>query len=388
MYDSVARNVKISLLLLATMGVMSGIAIVAALPLISHHFAEIQHIEFLSKLLLTIPSLVIAVVAPFAGMIVDRFGRLRPLFAGVVLFIVGGSSGFYLEDFYAILAGRALLGFSVALIMTSSTALIGDYFDEKGRHRFMSMQGMAVGLGGIVFIISGGYLAQLGWDYPFIIYLLPLLFLPLLLRALYEPKRLHTHSEEAGAVSPKLLKIYLAGFFSMLLFYMLPTQMPYLVINELHGTPSSIGHFVAFALLVNALTARQYARIKGKLDYAQIFVVIYLFFGTGLLVMSQVTTPHQLFYASAFMGVGFGLVLVNINAWLLSLVPPHRRGRAVGMLTMSFFLGQFFSPIVFQPFVAFEGIQGLFLMISGVSFVTALVLFFKTFRRSAGPKHS
>lgn len=379
MYDTVARNVKISLLLLATMGVMSGIAIVAALPLISHHFAAIAHIEFLSKLLLTVPSLVIAAVAPFAGMIADRFGRLRPLFAGVVLFVVGGSSGFYLEDFYAILAGRALLGFSVALIMTSTTALIGDYFDEKGRHRFMSIQGMAVGLGGIVFILLGGYLAQLGWNEPFLIYLLPLFFLPMLLKALYEPRRLHTHAAGTEAISPKLLKVYLAGFFSMLLFYMLPTQMPYLVINELHGTPSSIGHFVAFALLVNALTAKQYARIRARFTYAQIFVFIYFFFGMGLLVMSLVTTPHQLFFASAFMGVGFGLVMVNINAWLLSLVPAHRRGRAVGMLTMSFFLGQFFSPIVFEPIVSYAGIQGLFMLIAGVAFVTAAVLMVTTF---------
>ena len=383
MHDSVPRSVKFSLLLLATMGVMSGIAIVAALPLISHHFEGIPHIEFLSKLLLTIPSLVIAVVAPFAGIIVDRFGRLRPLFTGVVLFIIGGSSGFYLQDFYAILAGRALLGFSVALIMTSSTALIGDYFDERGRHRFMSIQGMAVGLGGIVFIISGGYLAQLGWDYPFIIYVLPVLFLPLLLKALYEPDRLHTHTETVEGVTLKLLPVYLAGFFSMLLFYMLPTQMPYLVINELHGTPSSIGYFVSFALLVNAMTARQYARIRARFGYAQIFVFIYLFFGTGLLIMSQVTAPNQLFFASAFMGVGFGLVMVNMNAWLLSLVPPHRRGRAVGMLTMSFFLGQFFSPILFQPIVQYADIQGLFLMIAGVSFVTAGVLYVRTFRRAA-----
>jgi hypothetical protein len=46
---------------------------------------------------------------------------------------------------------------------------------------------------------------------------------------------------------------------------------------------------------------------------------------------------------------------------------------------MSFFLGQFFSPIVFQPFVAFAGIQGLFLAIACVSFVTAGVLYVKTF---------
>ena len=49
-----------------------------------------------------------------------------------------------------------------------------------------------------------GYLAQFGWDYPFAIYLLPLLFLPLLLKALYEPKRLHLHSDTVEAVPPKL----------------------------------------------------------------------------------------------------------------------------------------------------------------------------------------
>lgn len=381
MHPPVSRSIHFSLLLLATMGIMSGIAIVADLPLISRHFSDVPHIEFLSKLLLTVPAFVIAIVAPFAGIIVDRFGRLKPLYIGVALFILGGSSGFYLQDFYAILVGRALLGFSVALIMTASTALIGDYFDEKTRHRYMSMQGMAVGLGGIVFIISGGYLAQLGWDYPFIIYLLPLLFLPLMFGVLYEPDRSHTKTQGVEAVSPKLLPVYLSGFLSMVLFYMLPTQMPYLVIEQLNGTPDSIGHFVAFALLINALTARQYASIKSRFGYAQIFVFIYLAFAAGLLIMSQVTSTHQLFYASAFMGIGFGLVVVNINAWLLSLAPPHRRGRAVGMLTMSFFLGQFFSPIVFQPIVAYGGIQGLFAVVSAVCFTVAGILFYRTFLR-------
>lgn len=379
MSRAVSTSVKISLLLLATMGIMSGIAIVAALPIISHHFAYIEHITFLSKLLMTIPALVITLLAPFAGILIDRYGRLKPLYIGVVLFVLGGSSGLYLDDFYAILAGRAVLGVSVALIMTASLALIGDYFDEKSRHRFMSTQGMAVGFGGIVFIISGGYLAQLGWDYPFAIYALPLLFLPLLIVALKEPVRLQVHKDDALEVSPKLLPVYLSAFFSMLFFYMLPTQMPFLVIDELHGTPSSIGYFVGFALLVNALVSKQYHRLKARFSFEQIFVFIYLFFGIGLFIMSQVTKPHQLFYASAFMGVGFGLVMVNINAWLLSLVSAQRRGRAVGMLTSSFFLGQFFSPIVFQPIVVYMGIQGLFMSIAILTFIIAAIVFYKTF---------
>lgn len=370
-------KLQISLLLLATMGVMSGIAIVATLPLIGHHFNNIENIDFLSKLLLTIPSIMIALVAPLAGIIVDKYGRLKPLYIGVFFFIVGGSSGFYLNDFYYILVGRALLGLSVAFIMTSSLALIGDLFDEKSRHKFMSLQGMAVGFGGIVFIISGGYLANLGWHYPFLIYALPLLFIPLFLITFKEPKRIvHTHNE-GDNVSPKLLPVYLTGFFSMLLFYMLPTQMPYLVINELGGSPSSVGFFIGFAMFINALVAKQYHRLKARFSFRAIFVIIYLFFGTGLFIISQVNEPNQLYGASLFMGVGFGLVLVNINVWLLSLVEPHRRGRAVGLLTSSFFLGQFFSPILFQPVVSAVGIQGLFFYVALLSFVIAIVLFVK-----------
>ncbi|WP_309499634.1 MFS transporter, partial [Sulfurovum sp.] len=122
MQANITKNIQISLLLVATLGVMSGITVVSSLPLISHTFSNIPHIEFLSKLMLTIPSIIIALSAPFAGHIVDKWGRLKPLYIGIVLFMIGGSSGFYLHDFYVILLGRAVLGFAVALIMTSSTA--------------------------------------------------------------------------------------------------------------------------------------------------------------------------------------------------------------------------------------------------------------------------
>ena len=378
MHNKISNKIKISLLLLATMGVMSGIAIVTALPLIGNHFSEIQNITFYSKLLLVIPSIIIAFSAPFIGIIVDKIGRLLPLYTGVILFIIGGSSGYFFDNFYYILVGRAILGVSVALIMTSSMALIGDYFDEKERQKFMSMQGMAIGFGGIAFIISGGYLANIGWQYPFLIYLLPVLFLPLLFTSLKEPEIAIHKAELDTQVAPKLYPVYLTAFFSMLLFYMLPTQMPYLVINDLGGSPSSVGYFISFAMFINALVSKQYHKLKERFSFIQIFTITYFFFGIGLLIISFVTTPNQLFFASLFMGVGFGLVIVNINVWLLSLVEPSKRGRSIDLLTSSFFFGQSFSPILFQPVVAYIGIQGLFFYISLLSFLIAIILFLKS----------
>ncbi len=372
-------KIQISLLLIAMLGIMSGITVVSSLPLIAHKFSNIEHIEFLSKLMLTIPSMMIAIFAPFAGYIVDKFGRLKPLYAGIVLFIIGGSSGFYLHDFYVILIGRALLGVAVALIMTSSTALIGDYFSEEVRHKFMAKQGMAVALGGIVFISLGGLLAQIHWSYPFAIYLIPILFFPLLLSSLYEPKK-HLQLDEDLNVSTKLFPVYLTAFFVMVLFYMLPTQLPYLIVNILGGKPQTVGFVIATAMTFNALTAMQYARIKAKFSYIQIYMATFILFSTGLFIVSQAESIAELFFSTAPLGMAFGLLLVNTNAWFLSKVPPHKRGKASGMLTSSFFLGQFSSPLLFEPIVLAYGIQGLFFIVSLVALLTALILFVKSYK--------
>lgn len=358
--------------MVATLGIMSGITVVSSLPLISHTFSEIPNIEFLSKLMLTIPSIVIALFSPFAGHIVDAFGRLKPLYVGIFLFIVGGSSGFYLHDFYIILIGRAVLGLGVSLIMTSSTALIGDYFTEEVRHKFMSKQGMIVAFGGIVFITSGGLLAQVHWSYPFAIYLIPILFIPFLLKSLYEPKK-HTHTEDLE-VETTLMPIYLTGFFVMVLFYMLPTQFPYLIVNTLGGQPQTIGFVIATAMTFNALTSMQYAKIKAKFTFMHIYAMTFTLFSFGLFIISQANSISGLFLATAPIGMGFGLLFVNTNAWFLSRVPAHKRGKASGVLTSSFFLGQFSSPILFQPIVLAYGIQKLFLFVSIFAFCIVMVL--------------
>ncbi len=376
MIKTIDKNIHIALLLVATLGIMSGMTIVSSLPLISHTFSDIPNIEFLSKLMLTIPSIIIALFSPFAGHIVDRFGRLKPLYTGIFLFVIGGSSGFYLDDFYSILAGRAVLGFGVSLVMTSSTALIGDYFSAEARHAFMSKQGMVIALGGILFISIGGVLAQMDWTYPFAVYLIPVLFVPFLVRALYEPKQ---HKQQSTAeVAPRLLPVYVTAFFVMVLFYMLPTQFPYLIVNTLGGEPRTVGFVIAIALVFNAVTSMQYAKIKAKYTFLQIYVMTFVLFAVGLFFISQASSIAGLFLSVAPIGMGFGLLFVNTNAWFLSLVPAHKRGKASGMLTSSFFLGQFFSPIFFEPIVSVYGLNALFLIVSIVAILVAAVLFVKS----------
>jgi len=227
-----------------------------------------------------------------------------------------------------------------------------------------------------VFITAGGLLAQMHWSYPFAIYLIPLLFVPFLYQSLYEPKKHKASSDAELEVS--LLPVYLTAFFVMVLFYMMPTQLPYLIVNTLHGEPRSIGFVISTAMAFNALTSMQYAKIKAKFSYLQIYSATFALFGLGLFILSHADSIAQLYYSTAFIGMAFGLLLVNTNSWFLSKVPASKRGKASGILASSFFLGQFSSPLIFQPIVAAYGIQTLFFVIGCVSVGVSGVLFMKT----------
>ena len=50
----------------------------------------------------------------------------------------------------------------------------------------------------------------------------------------------------------------------------------------------------------------------------------------------------------------------NYTTWFMARVPESQRGRASGLLTTAFFLGQFVSPLVSAPLVSAFGLSGAF----------------------------
>ncbi|MFV0591153.1 MAG: hypothetical protein ACK5M7_07185 [Draconibacterium sp.] len=74
------KNLLEITILLASMLTMLANAIIApSLPLISKAFSEINNVEVLTKLMLTLPALAIGIIAPIAGRIIDKYGRLKIL---------------------------------------------------------------------------------------------------------------------------------------------------------------------------------------------------------------------------------------------------------------------------------------------------------------------
>ncbi len=366
----------LTLLLVTMLTMLSGTVIVASLPTISKAFADTAHIDIIARLILTLPSLVIAITAPYFGILSDRIGRRTLLLFSLVLFSVGGTSGYFFDHLGLILIGRAFLGLAVAMMMTVATALVADYYHEQDRHRFMSFQGAFSALGGIIFISGGSYLADFDWHNPFLIYLIGLAVFVLAYFYLNEPERhVYLSNADEQEITPRLYPIYVSAFGLMVVFYMLPTQMPFLMIDHFHAKGVYVGAVISTAMAFNALMAFNFGRLKKHLSFRQMYILLFALIGIGFSGIGIVPSFVYLFATAAMMGLGSGLMMTTTNAWLLSRAHQSRRGKAAGALTSALFFGQFCSPLLTQPIVRIIGVQHLFSVVGIGLLFLALILF-------------
>ena len=172
-------NRAVALLMAAMLTTMANATISPALPGLERLFAQDPDAAMLTRLLVTAPSLSVAIFAPLAGLAMDRTGRRRPLLISIILFVTAGCAGLVLPSLSTILASRLLLGIAVALIMTAQTALVADYFSGTDRSALMGLQISARNFGGLLFITLAGWAASLSPRLPFAIYGLAVVLLPL-----------------------------------------------------------------------------------------------------------------------------------------------------------------------------------------------------------------
>ena len=333
---------------------MSGATIAPSLPAMQEYFADVPNSALLVRLVLTIPALFIAIGGLFAGQLVDRLGRKPLLIGSALLYGIAGSSGFILNSLGAILAGRALLGLSVAGIMTGVTTLIADYYTGQTRANFMGLQAAFMGLGGVVFLSVGGFIADLNWRFPFLIYLSAWAILIAIALTIYEPERKILNQTSSSAIKPTmpigvLAMIYGVAWFYMVAFYLIPVQLPFYLQNLSNASATASGLAIAASTLASAIASLRYGFVKERLGFVSIVVIAFGVAAVGYLIIGIAGSYNVVLIGLIIAGLGFGLLMPNLNVWLSSIIPDVLRGRALGGLTTFFFLGQFLSPLVSQP---------------------------------------
>lgn len=377
--DPESALLLVTLLFASSLTVMSGATIAPALPAIHAHFSGVENADLLVRLVLTIPALFIALGAPVAGLVVDRMGRKPMLIGSTALYVVAGGSGYVLASLPGILAGRAFLGLAVAGVMTSATTLITDYYAGDRRDGVLGLQAAFMSFGGVVFLPLGGFLADVGWRVPFLIYVAAVALVPFMLISVYEPITATDPSHESTICDPAtgipvtqpdggresgpervsiraISMAYLTALVTMVVFYMIPVQIPFYLEALADVSASEVGLAIAAMTLISGVTSTQFHTVRTHLEPRTIASLVFGLMGVGYVVIGTGSGYYQVVAGLAITGIGLGLLFPNLNSWLAGHASEATRGRVLGGLTSAVFLGQFLSPIVTQPIVTRTGL--------------------------------
>lgn len=348
---------KMTLLFVATLTIMAGTTVAPSLPAIEQTFLSTPHVDIMSRMVLTLPSVFVAFCAPVAGVLADRFGRKRLLLGAILLYSLSGMSGLFAGSLAGLLVGRAFLGLAIGAIMTIGTALVGDYFEGPARERYLGLQQAFTQIGGVVFVVAGGLLADLHWRAPFAVYAVALLILPAALLFLTEPvrnnKSIKAGGEQDLAVNWLLVAVLaLAVFLVNALFYTIPSQLPFFL-RELGVFSGSIaGYAIGIFNLAGALAALNFGRLRARASVTAIIAAGLVSMATGFALLAMAGGLLAMLSSLAVVGFGLGVVMPGIMSTTIMLAPPRLRGRIAGIVTASMFLGHFISPLASQPWIA------------------------------------
>lgn len=342
------------LLLGSCLPVLGAVLLAPVLPRMQAHFADVAGSAVMVPIVLTLPALVIALLAPFAGLLADRLGRKPLLLVSMALYVICGVLPLWLESLPAIVASRAGIGLAEAGIMTCCTTLMGDYYSGARRERLFALQMVATSLSAAVFIALGGFLGQNDWRTPFALYAVGLIFLPLMAWKLWEPQAqaqplARTGQAQASIVPGKfpwraLTPMYALALLAGLSLFIVPVQAGYLL-NLLHvDAPQQIGMTMGanqLGVLVGALSFRLFSGVRSQ----HLLLIAYVLAGVGGLLMANAGSHAQVVAAVLVNGLGIGLMLPTLITWIMAQVGFDQRGRAAGCFTAAIFAGEFISPL-------------------------------------------
>ncbi len=314
---------------------------------------------FLVKfILLSIPALFIILGAPLVGWMSDNIGRKGLLNGSLLIFGISGASGYFADSFFFMFVGRGILGLSIAGIKTATVAMVGDYYEGAERNKVIGWQGSAMKIGGVIFMLLGGFLANFNWQVPFLGYMFAFVILPSGFIALSEslPTVSQTRIADSTTSLPAIpfwpaAYVFVSAFLASGLFFITPVQLPFYLRNAFSATPFEMGAAIALGNTVGALTSLVYHKLKARMNFVAIYAVIFFSMALGYFIVAMASSYPVALAGMVVGGIGFGLYVPNHSSWILSIVSAKRRGFGVGLVTTAMFLGQFSAPILVQPFI-------------------------------------
>ncbi|RAU45224.1 MULTISPECIES: MFS transporter [unclassified Pseudomonas] len=374
MKSQLTRAGSFVLLAVASLTIMVGCVIVPGLPTIARQLG----VGNAASWLVTLPSLGVIIFGPLAGKLIDRIGLYKALCFGLFTYGLLGVAGFLILG-PLVFVDRFFLGGSTVLIMAAGTGLISEFYEGKARLNMIAKQGMSIELGGVIFLFVAGVLANVGWQWPFVLYLSSWVLLALVLTCVPQPvvgQHACVQRQQTATPSADLRVVYASAVLSMAVFFtaiiMLPLRLHGLGLNE-----AQVGYFLSYVSLIAVCAAAIMPIAARKMGDYSTLIAGFISYALAHLAFMTAEGLAPMIEGGLCLGLGFGLTIPMVNHLTIEFSHPAQRGRNLAWLSVAIFAGQFISSFMdFIPggqahgFLGAAGIAGVAVGILAVSIRT------------------
>lgn len=339
-----------AILSVSLLTIMAPTALAPALAAIKDAFPGVTETE--AKLVLTLPTLMMP-LGLIAAKLTERFDKKKILLVGMVMFLIFGVGGGFVNDFNVLLAVRVLFGISIGIMTPLSTSLIFDFVsDTHQRNKMMGIQGAVNQFGGLVFMGLSGILANISWRASFMCYAFVLV--SILLTLMFMPSIPPFKKQAAGAGKKSMhWKVYVLSFFAIMIFanfFVVNTDLALFMQHEQLGDAKDCG----FALSVMRVPAIFAGIVLGWLmmrlkDWTVTFATLCM--AAGYFMIAYSYSYGMLMAGCVVIGVGGGISIPPLFTFVPRIVPPRQRTLGIAIVTLVAQLGQFVSPLYINLFV-------------------------------------
>ena len=347
---------------ISALNALPGLAVSPILGELQKIFPRATELDI--QMLSSLPSLMIIPFVLLAGRLTERIDNIRLLQIGLVIFVLSGILYLMSDKMWQLIAVSALLGVGSGLIIPLSTGLIGRFFVGRYRTKQFGLSSAITNLTLVIATIITGYLAEVEWHLPFIVYLFPIVSIILsfqLRKALsQEPEpspeidntdnglRPHVQVGNSGIGVHHLIEVMLFYGLVTYLVVIVSLNLPFLV--EERGMPTSLsGTYISLfflAIMAPGFFLNRFIDALGR--STQLWSLLMIVVGLGLIVVTSNVWLVGVGCVSA--GVGYGIIQPIMYDRTTHIALPHKSTFALACVMAMNYVAILVCPFVIKVF--------------------------------------
>lgn len=304
---------------ISALNALPGLAVSPILGKLSAIFPHSTELDI--QMLSSLPSLLIIPFIILSGKLTEKINNIWLLQIGLGIFAVSGLLYLLSTKMWQLIAVSALLGIGSGLIVPLSTGLISRFFIGAYRTKQFGLSSAITNVTLVLATILTGYLAEINWHLPFLVYLFPLvsIVLSFYLKKNIDPLPVHATTSSKSKTTPTdpsfgkrgiqirhLMQIM--GFYGLATYLVIIVSfnLPFLM-KEYHFTSGNSGIMISLfflAIMAPGFVLNQIVGYCGK--KTKFYSLLSIALGMGLILISR--TEWLIGLGCIFTGLGYGII--------------------------------------------------------------------------------